>query len=407
VRKYLPSLYNQSNTFVIRLVWREAQLHARWQDMKQSGTPPSSRSDLHQIQQTAFDLDAESHAWEAALPPAWGYEAQPNTPKARSGFDLKWQKLILGSNGAPREIHSYPNLKRTWIWGFYRTSWMFLLRDTLEMLNWMFRLPEPEQSTYHVGMDSAHNSETLEPGTANKSISPLKISALRARHLLATNRLIEIIEQSCSAVLGSFTVAVHGKSFEDVSGMRGYVVLWPIGTMDSILSAGLVPDMTNTLTLSDSNYANAADSSHIHAVPPVVSGPVQSFYHDTSMATAANGAVYNPLMPVAPQHRHSVSLPIPAPQVHAHAPVYDNSAAKGHIFDCHARHPYDDPVEIPALNFNITKPRSIDVPARREWLNRMLYHIGTELGIKKALAVPFMEGYYQIVKAQVDSISGR
>jgi hypothetical protein len=37
----------------------------------------------------------------------------------------------------------------------------------------------------------------------------------------------------------------------------------------------------------------------------------------------------------------------------------------------------------------------------------MLYYIGTELGIKKALAVPFMEGYYQIVKAQVDSISGR
>lgn len=48
----------------------------------------------------------------------------------------------------------------------------------------------------------------------------------------------------------------------------------------------------------------------------------------------------------------------------------------------------------------------MDVTGKREWINSMLYYIGTELGIKKALAVPVMEGYMPIVKPRVDEIIG-
>jgi hypothetical protein len=47
------------------------------------------------------------------------------------------------------------------------------------------------------------------------------------------------------------------------------------------------------------------------------------------------------------------------------------------------------------------------VAAKREWLNSILYYIGTELGIKKALAVPVMEGYVPIIKPRVDEILGQ
>ncbi|KAH7094494.1 hypothetical protein FB567DRAFT_556095 [Paraphoma chrysanthemicola] len=358
VRKYIPNMYNSSNTFNIRLIWRTAQLHARWQQTKERAFPPQSRSDLQEILKTALHLDAEFQAWEDTLPPVWGYKVQLNTPEARSKYAPIWQKLILGSNGGPREIYSYSNLKRTWIGGFYRTSRMFLLRDTLEILNWMFRLPErPEIATdMNVTPKPAATKELL---AEDEHLPLLDNFTLRAQHSMTTDHLVDIIERSCSAVLSSFTVAIHGKSYEDVCGMRGYVVLWPLGTIDSILSAGLVPSTTD------------------HISPGALP-------NDSPMATT-NGNL-------------EASTP---------PPVYDPTAAKGHIFDCQPKHPYDHPFDLSKLDISMPSSRRIDVPARREWINRLLCYIGTELGIKKALAVPYMEGYFQIVKPQVDEILGR
>jgi hypothetical protein len=71
------------------------------------------------------------------------------------------------------------------------------------------------------------------------------------------------------------------------------------------------------------------------------------------------------------------------------------------------RHPYDSPFHPHIQGMNMPELKTIDVAAKREWLNSILYYIGTELGIKKALAVPVMEGYMPIVKPRVDEILGR
>jgi hypothetical protein len=87
--------------------------------------------------------------------------------------------------------------------------------------------------------------------------------------------------------------------------------------------------------------------------------------------------------------------------------VLDPTAKKGHLFDSNPTHPYDHPLDLPPLDFDIVEPKKIDVAARREWVNRLLYYISSELGIKKALYVPLTEGFLPTVKPQVDYILGR
>lgn len=113
--------------------------------------------------------------------------------------------------------------------------------------------------------------------------------------------------------------------------MRGHIVLWALGTIDSILSSGLVPDSS----------------------PP----------------------------------------PSPPP------------ARGAHPFDSMPRHPYDSPVGLRPES-KLSETSSLHIAEKREWVNSMLYYIGTELGIKKALVVPTMEGYIPIAKSRVDEIIG-
>jgi hypothetical protein len=87
-------------------------------------------------------------------------------------------------------------------------------------------------------------------------------------------------------------------------------------------------------------------------------------------------------------------------------PVLDSAAKKGHLFDSSPAHPYDQSIDLPPLDLAIPEPKRIDVAARREWLNRLLYYI-SELGIKKALYVPLTEGYIPTVKPSIDRIMGR
>jgi hypothetical protein len=124
------------------------------------------------------------------------------------------------------------------------------------------------------------------------------------------------------------------------------------------------------------------------------------------MATT-NGTSYHPILPIGITGEHTDSTPAGNLVTSTPPPVYDPTAAKGHIFDCHPKHPYDHPIDLSKLDISMPSSRRIDVPARREWINRLLCYIGTELGIKKALAVPYMEGYFPIVKPQVDGILGR
>jgi hypothetical protein len=345
-----------------------------WHGIKQSTAPPTDRNDLQNLLQNVLNLDVEFESWAATLPSAWKYDVKPNTLEVRQTYSSKWQKLVLASKGAPLEVHTYTNLKRCSIWGYYRTSRLFLVRDLLEILNWMSRLPflEPNWTSQQHPMHSAQGP--LSPGlNANENPStPLTDHALETHYALASNRLFNLVQETCSSILGSFTVAMYKKSLDDVMGLKGHIVLWPLGTMDSILSSGLVPD-SNTTSKSSSSGIPQTNARSVEQVL------INSFYHDTSMATAEHGFTTSS----------------------------DTNGMRSHPFDSMPRHPYDSPFHPHIQGMNMPELKTIDVAAKREWLNSILYYIGTELGIKKALAVPVMEGYMPIVKPRVDEILGR
>jgi hypothetical protein len=363
LRKYLPSLYNRHETFIIRLIWREAQLHAHWHELKQRTFLPTCRYDLQELLHDVVDLDAEYQAWEDALPSAWSYETQPNTPEARSAYSMKWQKLILTSKGAPAEIHIYSNLKRCSMWGYYRTSRIFLLRDILEILNWMLILP-------------ATRPTSPQRSTETSAITSLDDLNLRTLQSSTMTRMISVIEQSCSVILGSFTVPMYKKSSEDVMGIRGHIVLWSLGIMDSVLSSGLVPG----------SNASRSPLPRVRSAPATIQCGVEL---DTGLE------YFQPDYGQSASAQHSPPTTPPSP------------TNREHPFDSTPRHPYD--VHVPSSDFDagMRGSNTIDVAAKREWLNCMLYYIGTELGIKKALVVPHAEGYMSIVKPFVDEILGR
>jgi hypothetical protein len=382
-------------------------LHARWHEVKQSRTPPTSRLGLQELLQTALELESDFLAWESTITPAWNYKVMPNTPENRSTYDAKWQNLFLGCRGAPEEIHSYPSMKRCWIWGFYRTSRIFLLRDMLEILNWMIRFPEPGPP--FVSMESSRNASDTQGHHLPTALSNMN---LRMRHAVATAHLVDIIEKNCSAQISSFTVPIHMKSDDDVVGMRGMICLWPLGIMDAVLSSGLVPDANAPNSPTSTAPAPAQSSAHLRSslnVPPpslvhaTSTGSSSSLQSETSYATAPQFSELSNIRPKSESDQKSNASSSPLTS----APVLDPTAKKGHIFDSNPTHPYDHSLDLPPTDFDIIEPKRLDIAARREWLNRLLYYIASELGIKKALYIPLTEGFLPVVKPQVDYILGR
>lgn len=403
-------MYNQSGLFVMQLIHREARLHAKWHEIKQSAHPPTTRRDLAELLQAALDLSQKYQAWEKSIPPVWRYEMAPNTPEVRATYDERWQR-VLSSRGAPEEIHSYSNLKICWVWGFYRTSRMFLLRDLLEMLNWMFRLPEVDPVAV-----APLSPNFASPFPLDNEVAPVTFDslALRTHHASATLDLVHLIKKSCSAILGSFTVPVYGKSYTDVMGMRGYVNLWPLGIMDAVLRSGLVPD-----SQSPPAHRTAPPHASPAPVPDVLSMNMHAPYPTPAYAPPHPDAVK-----LEDEFLPNASLPS---YTYAKRPVpkYNPAAPKTHIFDSSAPHPYDHPVPQIELDGAATIYRSadhsaaflgfeeinactpaIDVAARREWLNAMLYYAASRLGIKKGLYVPLTEGLLPVVRGRVDGWDG-
>ncbi|KAI2485328.1 hypothetical protein Ptr902_04268 [Pyrenophora tritici-repentis] len=386
------------------LIWKEAMVHAKWHEVKQSPNPPTSRLALYELMQNALQLDIAFQGWESSITPAWRYEMLPNTPEVRRTYSKKWQELFLGCRGAPPEVHSYPTMKRCWIWGFYRTSRIFLLRDTLEMLNWMLRFPEPSVPFVPMGPPPTAQGQSISAGLSDRNLCLL--------HSVTTTHLVDVIEKNCSAMIGSFTVPIHLKSFDDLCGMRGYISLWPLGVMDSVLSSGLVPDSNAASSPPASSYTSTSSPAYSHSPQTLHQMSPGSSDGHTSGTQAANHDSYA----TAPQFTELASI-IPKSEGDQTSsagsspsnstPVYDHTAKKGHIFDSNPAHPWDHPFNLPLFEMGIAEPRQLDVVGIREWINRLLYYIASDLGVKKALYVPLTEGYMSTVKPAVDHILGR
>lgn len=152
--------------------------------------------------------------------------------------------------------------------------------------------------------------------------------------------------------------------------------------MDSILSSGFVPESSPSQLVSATRTSTPTET--LQSAP--------SFYQDVSIASTQFGSTQSPIVAY---HHLSGSQAEPLPTVR-----------QEHPFDSMPRHPYDSPAMSPRFPNNLPEDSTMDVTGKREWINSMLYYIGTELGIKKALAVPVMEGYMPIVKPRVDEIIG-
>jgi hypothetical protein len=382
MRKHSPGPYHESNTLVMQLIWKEAQLHALWHEQKKTFITPNDRSELRGLLLRALILNVECQTWEDSLPSSWSCHIVPNSVDTRQHYATKWQKIVLEGRGAPGEIRTFSTLKRYCIWMSFRTSRMILLRDILEMLNWMFRIPESEQDapSPHERMDSAQLLPAPRQNADNSTITSLTNLSLRIFYNSITMQLVGLIEEGCSAVFGNLTVPVDKKSPEDTMGVKGYNLIWPLGTMDSMLSSGLVPD-------SSASTVAASPSSR------------------TSTPRRVRNVLHNTESPATTQHdsRHNSASPPHAPPQSPAGTTHKTP----HSFDTTPRHPHDAPIALPSLDFETAAPHTMDVAAKREWLNSILYYIGTELGIKKALAVPITEGYIPVVKPRVDRALGK
>ena len=123
----------------------------------------------------------------------------------------------------------------------------------LEILNWMFRLPEPPRRSGHAQVVSTSEFTIPAPGT-------LDHVQLQIHQSFATIHLVSIIEKSCSAVIGNLVVPNYGKSNQDVMGIRGFILQWSLDVMDAVLKAGPVPDIGAPLTSPKSNEASSRSS---------------------------------------------------------------------------------------------------------------------------------------------------
>ncbi|PVH90229.1 hypothetical protein DM02DRAFT_61387, partial [Periconia macrospinosa] len=395
MQKYVAAVSGSSSATLLLLVHREAELHARWHETKHSLDPPRSRADLCQFLQTALELDADFQLWESTVPSGWRYQMERNTAHARATYDPKWRDLFLGSRGSPQEIHTYSKLKRCWTWVFYRTTRILVLRDLLEILNWMFKLPPIDEFV------NLHPHSPPSQSSKRTSIA-LDNASLQINHGFATTHLVNMVEKSTAAMFGIFNVSVYGKIDQDLVGMRGYQMTWPLGIIDAVLKLGFVPDSGALATPPHSNAPSPNLPKHsINTTMPsqatfITRDNPQISFHSQGSSIAPQANDSSRILSSAAQNYPSpsssqISFP-PSPK------------SKLHVFDTSPTHPFDYPTNLSSPEMAITKLARIDVAARREWLNRISYFVATEFGIKTAIAVPASEGFLEVCKKQVEEL---
>lgn len=433
------------------LVHREAQLHAKWHETKHSSHPPTTRNQLEDFLQTALELDADLQEWESMIPRHWRYRIDLNTASARAVYDPKWRDLFLGSRGSPKEIHSYSKLNLCWIWVFYRTTRILVLRDLLEVLNWMFKLAPPSPPLSEHMFSTQHNTSSSTSAAA--TAVALDNARLKISHNFATTQLASVVEKSTAAMFGIFNAPIYGKVDHDIVGMRGYIMMWSLGVMDAALKTGLVPDAGSPITPTDD--ANRINNLFSFQWPTEGTGtevPEQSqsnttmseqmemWNEDTMNASGSHTAMMSDQMNIqwpaehqlqandfsaaqsftlpAVHHYHSNSASPPLPSISPSRsqsqPILSSPPTKAHIYDSSPTHPFDlpSPQDNHSNNphstdsFTITKLTRIDVAARREWINRILYFIASEMGIRTAFAVPASEGFMEVCKRGMEEVLG-
>ena len=384
-----------SGAYLIKLVHATTSFHASWHTRKHSSSPPSAREDLQGILLDAMKLNNELPIWESLLPDAFLYQAAPNTPEVRKTYDKLWQDLLLDGKGAPDEVHSYSALRRAWAWMLYRTTHMFLLRDMLEILNWMLRLPEPE---LHILQLQDH------------SIS-LDTVTLQSHHMMTTGSLVDVLQKACSGAIGHFTVPIPCKPDKGVVGMRGYTVFWALGVMDAILRMGLIPD-TGSLQPPVSISSRSPSPFQCGAISPsYFNFPTESGF-ELPLGTDYSYDELSVL--VSPFDLQSFPTTLPKTSM-TESPLAQQSTSLSlsNVTMPDQSDKFMSQASVTSQSTSTTEilrqdSVGLDVKARRGWIANVLCFVGNELGIRKALAVlPYGAQYIPSGKQNMESTYGK
>lgn len=203
-----------------KIVYETAIIWAQWKNLKsmQPRTSIENNVEAQLLARKARALDMKFQAWEDALPDLWRFQSLKNTPNIHANFDPKWVRLLLDHPGAPPTIHIYGSLKRAFAWNFYRTSRLFLNRVLLDL-----------------------NDTITSPPSSDHSMA---VSTGSMDCLDAEYQITRLTEDVSASILCHFTVQILSKSNlnspDDVCGMRGYVLLWPLVMIDDTIRAGVV-----------------------------------------------------------------------------------------------------------------------------------------------------------------------
>ncbi|PSN58729.1 hypothetical protein BS50DRAFT_509890, partial [Corynespora cassiicola Philippines] len=384
IRKHPSGVYDNPDAHVGRLLHNPTSLHHRWLKLKHNPRSPPCRQEMQSLSKEALEMDADFQAWEGSLPIYWRPKVERNTHGTNLSAKHRHNYIFFPHRGAPKEIRTHASLGVSWIRLIHQTARIVLLRDALEIMNWMLRLSQP---TCHpiVGRESGPSSD----------------------HAFSLSSLVNTIEKSCATMLGHLSILIHRESARDVVGMRGYTLLWTLGVLDSVLSGGLVPQPPD----SSRSSREPSKMHQMHSTAPIssskslvdgqsiglsnLSAPRQ---HEPKISHANFGvdglkeASYSTSCQVisASQGRELASPSISVP-FDRHSIALLEKRLKGHVFNSAPRLPCDA-TETRVIGFPIVKPAQIHAPLRREWLNEMLVYIARETGIKKALIVPLTEG---------------
>ncbi|KAH7125100.1 hypothetical protein B0J11DRAFT_549974 [Dendryphion nanum] len=365
-RQYLPGMYSTYGIHIIHIIHNTATLHATWTKLKTGPKPTSNRLELR-------DLLRDHNT------PEWQYDIFPNIPEHRTALDPKLANLVCASNGAPDKLHGYCSLRRAWVYSFYRCSRIILLRDLLEIMNAMLELPVPP----------------YDPTRSNTKL--LDTASIQMQHDLATTNLATFIEKASAAVISGFTTPVQGRNGEDIMCMRGYVSLWSLGVMNAVLRDGLIPDIGPAIRKpSFSAMASQQPSSQQRPHSSISITPQSSFPSLLPPLPFFKLSFQNP----SPFHYNAAALA----RDPAHFPRLPSISGPGPdtkslaVGDGADRRP-SAPNAVPA---------GIDVAARREWIQRLLYYLGAYLGVRKAFApLGIEEGVLEKSRIAVEAMIGK
>jgi hypothetical protein len=190
------------SAILLGLMYNTAELCANWRDsqMEHASEPCKLLASSRQFIEDGQLLDADLEAWIKQRPSEWDIQKLDNS----GNVVPHWLKPLYSSPGAPSTLQQYSSFSIAHRWMFWRTTRVIIYMNML------------------VAVDQ-------QVAAARTYDCQKAYDALRRK---LETLLIDIINNICEGVFALFTASIHGKPeqkvLDDVAGLRGFALLWPL-----------------------------------------------------------------------------------------------------------------------------------------------------------------------------------